>query len=77
MAVQADGNIILGGSFSQVNGVNRSRVARLLGDEGSSVPTPVITSAVSVSAQAGQPFALRITATNDPTSYGASGLPQV
>jgi uncharacterized repeat protein (TIGR03803 family) len=36
---------------------------------------PVITSALSVNATMGSPFTYQITATNSPTSYGASGLP--
>ncbi len=36
---------------------------------------PAITSALSASAQAGQPFTYQITGTNAPTSFGASGLP--
>ena len=39
------------------------------------VPTPVITSAASASASVGSPFAYQITATNGPTSFGTSTLP--
>jgi uncharacterized protein YhjY with autotransporter beta-barrel domain len=39
------------------------------------VGAPAITSASSASGQSGQPFSYQITATNAPTSYGASGLP--
>ena len=38
-------------------------------------PPPVITSPSSATAQQGQPFSYQITATNNPTTYGASGLP--
>jgi hypothetical protein len=38
---------------------------------------PVITSALSATAPVGQAFSYQITATNNPTSYGASGLPAV
>ncbi|MDD2764142.1 MAG: fibronectin type III domain-containing protein [Opitutaceae bacterium] len=38
-------------------------------------PGPVITSALSVSANQGQNISYQITATNSPTSYGASNLP--
>lgn len=40
-----------------------------------SVTTPVITSNGTAAAQAGQPFSYRITATNTPTSFGATSLP--
>ena len=43
----------------------------ILDDEG----PPVITSPNTASGQRGEPFSYRITATNSPTSYGASGLP--
>ena len=43
----------------------------ILDDEG----PPVITSPTTASGQRGEPFSYRITATNSPTSYGASGLP--
>jgi subtilase family serine protease len=39
------------------------------------VPAPVITSATSATATAGQPFTYQIAATNSPVSYAASGLP--
>lgn len=38
-------------------------------------PAPVITSGSSALATTGTPFSYQITATNNPTSYGASGLP--
>jgi uncharacterized repeat protein (TIGR03803 family) len=38
--------------------------------------TPVITSALSASGQAGDAFTYQITASNTPTSFGASGLPE-
>lgn len=38
-------------------------------------PAPVITSAGTASGTGGQPFSYQITATNSPTSFGASGLP--
>ena len=38
-------------------------------------PTPVITSALSVNTNQGAAFSYQITASNNPTSYGASGLP--
>lgn len=38
-------------------------------------PTPVVTSAGTASGTGGQPFSYQITATNSPTSFGASGLP--
>ena len=37
--------------------------------------TPVITSATSASGIAGSAFSYQITASNSPTSYGATGLP--
>jgi Putative Ig domain/Abnormal spindle-like microcephaly-assoc'd, ASPM-SPD-2-Hydin len=40
-----------------------------------SVPAPVITSATTASGIAGSAFSYQITATNSPTSYGATGLP--
>ena len=43
----------------------------ILDDEG----PPVITSPLSASGQRGEPFSYRITATNSPTTFGASGLP--
>ena len=43
----------------------------ILDDEG----PPVITSPTSASGQRGEPFSYRITATNSPTSYNATGLP--
>ena len=43
----------------------------ILDDEG----PPVITSPTNASGQRGEPFSYRITATNSPTSYGATGLP--
>ncbi len=42
---------------------------------GSSVSVPVISSLTTATARVGQPFAYQITATNSPTSFGASGLP--
>ena len=39
------------------------------------VVPPVVTSAASAAARAGTAFAYQITATNSPTSYGATGLP--
>ncbi len=39
------------------------------------VPTPIITSALSASAQAGSVFAYQITASNGPTSFDATNLP--
>ena len=42
---------------------------------GSSASAPVITSATTATTSIGQPFAYQITATNSPTSYGATGLP--
>ncbi len=39
-------------------------------------PTPVITSLTSVTGRVGQPFNYQITATFQPTSFGAVGLPQ-
>lgn len=39
------------------------------------VPTPVITSALSASTQAGSVFAYQITASNGPTSFDATNLP--
>ncbi|HTB79825.1 MAG TPA: putative Ig domain-containing protein [Opitutaceae bacterium] len=38
-------------------------------------PPPVITSSLTASASAGQPFSYQITASNSPTSFGATGLP--
>ena len=38
-------------------------------------PVPVITSSLSASATAGKTFGYQITATNNPTKYGESGLP--
>ena len=38
-------------------------------------PAPVITSPTTATAQRDQPFSYQITATNTPTSFGASGLP--
>ena len=43
----------------------------ILDDEG----PPVITSPTTASGQRGEPFSYRITATNSPTSYDATGLP--
>ncbi len=40
-----------------------------------SLPPPAITSAGTASGTQGQPFSYTITATNSPTSFGASGLP--
>jgi hypothetical protein len=40
-----------------------------------STTAPVITSATSASATVNEPFSYQITATQGPTSYGASGLP--
>ena len=40
-----------------------------------SVSTPVISSAASASGQVGAAFAYQTTATNNPTSFGAAGLP--
>lgn len=42
---------------------------------GSGVSAPVITSVTTATARVGQPFAYQMTATNSPTSYGATGLP--
>ena len=39
------------------------------------VPSPVITSATTASGTVGSAFSYQITATNSPTSYGATGLP--
>ena len=39
------------------------------------VPAPVLTAATSASGQEGMSFSLQISATNSPTSFGASGLP--
>jgi len=36
---------------------------------------PVITSPTSASGTVGSPFSYQITATSNPTSFGASGLP--
>jgi len=38
-------------------------------------PSPVINSATTASGQIGSPFSYQITATNTPTSFGATGLP--
>src|SRR5205814_2099947 len=38
-------------------------------------PPPVITSATTATGQVGVAFSYQITATNNPTSYGATGLP--
>src|SRR5439155_1034472 len=38
-------------------------------------PPPVITSATTATGQVGAAFSYQITATNNPTSYGATGLP--
>ncbi|MBI3894883.1 MAG: putative Ig domain-containing protein [Acidobacteria bacterium] len=38
-------------------------------------PPPVITSSLSITGTQGTAFSYQITATNDPTSFGASGLP--
>lgn len=42
---------------------------------GDGMPAPAITSPVSASAQVGIPFSYQITASNQPTTYGAIGLP--
>ena len=39
------------------------------------IPAPVITSATTASGTVGSAFSYQITATNSPTSYGATGLP--
>ena len=39
------------------------------------VPAPVISSATMASGRVGTPFSYQITASNSPTSYGATGLP--
>jgi Putative Ig domain len=39
-------------------------------------PAPVITSATNAAAVLGQPFSYQITASNNPTGYGAGGLPE-
>lgn len=46
------------------------------GGGGGGVPAPVITSATTAVAIAGEPFAFSVTASNSPTSYAATGLPQ-
>ncbi len=38
-------------------------------------PAPILTSALTAQALAGQPFAYQITASNEPNSYSATGLP--
>ena len=42
---------------------------------GTSIPVPVITSATTATDPVGAPFTYQITASNGPTSFGATGLP--
>ena len=56
------------------NGWSMQMVA-LRPSSGSGVTPPVITSATSATGTAGTPFSYQITATNSPTSFGATNLP--
>ena len=56
---------------ASIGATNNTATVSILDDEG----PPVITSPTTASGQRGQPFTYRITATNNPTSYDATGLP--
>ena len=57
-------------SATNANGTGNAAVTFII-NPGS----PVITSAISANATVGKPFSYTITASNSPTSFGASGLP--
>ncbi len=59
----------------KTNGTPSSIVIGLSGTGQTGLSAPTITSATTASAIAGTAFSYQITATNSPTSYGATGLP--
>ncbi len=73
VALAADGSVVVGGTFTQFNGQPRDGVVRLFGGD---IPAPpVITSSTLATAQVGQAFTFRVTASGNPTSFAATGLP--
>ncbi len=72
LALAPDGSLLVGGTFTTFDGQVRDGVARLAGGD---VVAPSITAASTAAAQVGQAFSYQIAASNNPTSYGATGLP--
>ena len=71
--VQPSGKIVVSGSFNTIDGSPRNGIARLYGAD--VIPVPVITSAPSATGNVGEIFSYQITATNSPTSFAVSNLP--
>ena len=66
------------GGISVVSNASNSTLTVSLSGTGTApgqAPAPVITSATTASGTVGTAFSYQITATNSPTSYGATGLP--
>ncbi len=75
LVIQPDGKIVLGGSFTNVNGTSRNYVARLNNPSIAIVPPAIISTAPSF-AVVGQPFAYTLTGTGNPSpTFSFSGLP--
>jgi Putative Ig domain/Abnormal spindle-like microcephaly-assoc'd, ASPM-SPD-2-Hydin len=64
-----------GGITVASNASNSTLTVPLSGTGTAPAPAPVITSATTASGTVGTAFSYQITATNTPTSYGATGLP--
>ncbi|HEY1173366.1 MAG TPA: putative Ig domain-containing protein [Verrucomicrobiae bacterium] len=76
ITLQPNDKIVIGGVFTEVDGVICNGLARLNGNGvPDSINTPVISSTSTASAIQGQSFTYQIVANNNPTSFGASGLP--
>ncbi len=71
MALQADGNLIIGGGFVRIGGVVHQGIARLYGN---ATAVPQIGSAPTATGQVGVPFSYQITAGNLPTSFAAGAV---
>lgn len=71
LALQSDGKIVIGGTFTTLGGTAHVGIARL---NGSSAGSPQITVTSAVAARVGTPFSYQITATNNPTSFAAGSV---
>lgn len=74
--IQIAFNPLTTGAKSATLRVSSSSITRSVSLTGIAIqPAPVITSALETSGSRGSSFSYQITATNDPTSFSASGLP--
>ena len=71
LALAPDGSVFVSGNFSEFNGQARDGIVRLIGGD---VIAPAVAAGTAI-AQVGQTFAYQIAAANNPTSFGATGLP--